>query len=304
MNADSSTTDALDEFVTHCQQRVEANLKRLLDDGALETEKLLQAMAYASLNGGKRIRPVLVYATAIAVGSNLDRADTAAAAVELVHCYSLVHDDLPAMDDDDLRRGKPTVHKAYDEATAILAGDALLSLAFQALADAELSGVSAPACLAMVRSLARASGHLGMVAGQILDFEAVGNSMDLEHIETMHALKTGALISASVELGALSATHTGENQLAALRRYAQRVGLAFQIRDDILDVTGDSQTIGKPPGADQALNKPTYASIAGLEGARARAISLANAAIADLECLGKDADMLRKLALYIVERIH
>jgi geranylgeranyl pyrophosphate synthase len=304
MYADSSTTDGLTQFLANCRQRVEANLKQLLDGPDRGAEKLQQAMAYASLNGGKRVRPMLVYASAKAVGSDLERVDKAAAAVELVHCYSLVHDDLPAMDDDDLRRGKPTVHKAFDEATAILVGDALLTLAFQTLADAEHSGVAAPACLAMVRSLARASGYLGMVAGQVLDFEAVGKSLDMAQLEKMHTLKTGALISASVELGALSAPAPDQQRLAALQSYGKHVGLAFQIQDDILDVTGDTHTLGKSQGADQALNKPTYTSVAGLEVARSRAISLASAAVADLEELGEDADMLRKLAHYIVERIN
>jgi geranylgeranyl diphosphate synthase type II len=304
MYADSSTTDELNQFLANCQQRVEVNLQQLLNGPDQAAEKLQQAMAYASLNGGKRIRPMLVYASARAVGSDLERADNAAAAVELVHCYSLVHDDLPAMDDDSLRRGKPTVHIAFDEATAILVGDALLTLAFQTLADAEHSGVSAPACLAMVRSLARASGHLGMVAGQVLDFEAVGKPLDMDQLKTMHALKTGALISASVELGALSAPDPDQNCMATLQSYAKHVGLAFQIQDDILDVTGDTHTLGKPQGADQAMNKPTYTSIAGLEAARSHAMTLANAAVADLEELGQEAELLRKLAHYIVERIN
>ena len=191
----------------------------------------------------------------MAAGSDLQQADKAAAAVELVHCYSLVHDDLPAMDDDDLRRGKPTVHKAFDEATAILVGDALLTLAFSTLTDAQQDGIPANSCLAMVRTLAQASGHLGMVAGQALDFEAVGKSLDVEQLAAMHALKTGALVSASVELGACCSPDLTSDRLEALRSYARHVGLAFQIQDDILDVTSDTDTLGKPQGSDQALNK-------------------------------------------------
>ena len=304
MPANSTAADSLEQFLTDCRQRVESVLQQLLSASGEKSEKLQQAMAYASLDGGKRIRPVLVYASAMAAGSGLQQADNAAAAVELVHCYSLVHDDLPAMDDDDLRRGKPTVHKAFDEATAILVGDALLTLAFRTLADSDQQGIPAERCLAMIRTLAHASGHLGMVAGQALDFEAVGKSLNVDQLAAMHALKTGALIGASVELGALCSPALQNHKLAALRSYADRVGLAFQIRDDILDVTGDTSTLGKPQGSDQALNKPTYTSILGLETARTRALELAAAAVEDLEEFDDSADMLRNLALFIVERIH
>ena len=304
MSTDNNATDSLDQFLAHCQQRVESVLRQLLTAAPQKSAKLQEAMAYASLNGGKRVRPVLVYASAMATGSDLQQADKAAAAVELVHCYSLVHDDLPAMDDDDLRRGKPTVHKAFDEATAILVGDALLTLAFQALADAEQEGIPAQGCLNMVRILARAAGHLGMVTGQALDFEAVGKTLAIEQLEAMHALKTGALISASVELGASCSPDLPDGQMAALKSYASHVGLAFQIQDDILDVTGDTTTLGKPQGSDLALNKPTYTSILGLDEARSKALALASAAVNDLEEFTENANMLRKLALFIVERIH
>ena len=304
MSTDFTASESLDQFLALCQQRVEASLQQELTSQDSGTANLQEAMAYAGLAGGKRLRPVLVYAAATAAGSNLERADKAAAAVELVHCYSLVHDDLPAMDDDDLRRGKPTVHKAYDEATAILVGDALLTLAFQTLADAEQDGIPASVCLEMVRTLATASGYQGMVAGQAMDFEAVGQALAIEQLEAMHALKTGALIRASVELGALSSPSLEKAQLAAMKSYARHVGLAFQIQDDILDVTGDTRTLGKPQGSDQALNKPTYTSILGLDAARSRAVALASAAVDDLEGLGENAEMLRKLALFVVERIH
>ncbi|MBT8147441.1 MAG: polyprenyl synthetase family protein [Gammaproteobacteria bacterium] len=304
MSASDNTTDSLDQFLALCQQRVELELRQLLAVSDRQSGKLQEAMLYASLNGGKRVRPVLVYASALAAGCELQQADKAAAAVELVHCYSLVHDDLPAMDDDDLRRGKPTVHKAFDEATAILVGDALLTLAFQALAESESDAIPAKRCLAMIRALARASGVQGMVAGQALDFAAVGQSLTIEQLATMHALKTGALIGASVELGALCAPDLQDSHLEALRRYAEQIGLAFQIQDDILDVTSDTGTLGKPQGSDQALNKPTYTSILGLEAARSRALALADTAVESLEEFDEQADILRKLALFVVERIH
>jgi len=302
MTSEISTT-SLDQCLVLCQQRVETTLQRLINTSA-QASNLERAMAYASLNGGKRFRPVLAYAAAVAVGGELGQADKAAAAVELIHCYSLVHDDLPAMDNDDLRRGKPTVHKAFDEATAILVGDALLTLAFQVLADTEQDGVPATTCLQMIRSLSVASGYQGMVSGQAMDFEAVGKALDINQLEAMHALKTGALITASVELGALSCPNLEESQLVQLKNYAKRIGLAFQIQDDILDVTGDTATLGKPQGSDQAQNKPTYTSLLGLEGARSQALDLANQAIADLEVFGPGADMLRNLALFVVKRIH
>jgi len=304
MSVDNNTTDSLDQFFNHCQQRVESMLQQLLTSAPNKSGKLQEAMAYACLDGGKRVRPVLAYASAMAAGSDLQRTDKAAAAVELVHCYSLVHDDLPAMDDDDLRRGKPTVHKAFDEATAILVGDALLTLAFQTLSDAEQDGIPARNCLAMIRTLAGAAGHSGMVAGQAIDFEAIGKTLDVEQLEAMHALKTGALISASVELGSMCSPDLQDGQLEALRNYARHVGLAFQIQDDILDVTGDTDTLGKPQGSDNALNKPTYTSILGLDAARSKAVALASAAVDDLEKFDQRAEMLRKLALFVVERIH
>ncbi|MBL4820422.1 MAG: polyprenyl synthetase family protein [Gammaproteobacteria bacterium] len=259
-------------------------------------------MEYATLNGGKRIRPILAYGAALAVGGNLSRADHAACAIELIHCYSLIHDDLPAMDDDDLRRGAPTVHKAFSEATAILAGDALQSLAFQVIASS--TSVEPSTQLKMIDVLARASGLEGMAAGQSLDFEAVGELLDLEQLQTMHSLKTGALITASVELGALSSPMLKDEQLVSLGNYAAHIGLAFQIQDDILDVTADTTTLGKPQGADRLLNKPTYTSLLGLDGARGKASNLADLAISELDEFSSQADVLRQLALYIVQRTH
>jgi len=264
---------------------------------------LKEAMNYACLGGGKRIRPVLTYGSALAVGANLESADNAAAAVELIHCYSLVHDDLPAMDDDDLRRGKPTVHKAFDEATAILVGDALQSLAFQTLST-EAGSLNAERRLAMVQLLSQASGATGMVGGQSLDFEAVGENITLQQLEAMHNLKTGALISCAVLLGGMSHNQTDDAQIAALSEYAKNIGLAFQVQDDILDEVSDTATLGKPQGSDREQNKPTYVSLLGLEAAKELTSELSGKAIAALEEFPESANQLRELASYIVKRLH
>ncbi|MFM1895724.1 MAG: hypothetical protein RLZZ385_798 [Pseudomonadota bacterium] len=300
----SSVTPSLADFFKLCQQRVETRLALELDriDGTPDT--LRQAMTYATLNGGKRVRPLLVYGGALAVGGSLESADTAACAVELLHCYSLVHDDLPAMDNDDLRRGRPTVHKAYDDATAILVGDALQSLAFTVLSDSDTSTVAPAVKLRMVQILARAAGAQGMVGGQMLDFAAMGASLDLSRLEAMHRLKTGALICASVALGGLSGGESTPQRLQDLQTYGELVGLAFQVQDDILDVTADTQTLGKPQGSDQNKNKPTYTSLLGLDTAREHARQLASQAVAALDGFPPQADLLRKLAAYIVERVH
>ncbi len=292
----------LDQFMADSQQRVDLALRQTMQQSQ-PSDKLRQAMAYASLDGGKRLRPVLVYGAALALEGDLDQADAAACAVELIHCYSLAHDDLPAMDDDDLRRGKPSLHKAFDEATAILVGDGLQSLAFELLSTPRDS-LPAAQQLAMVHCLSQAAGALGMVGGQSLDFEAVGRSADTSDLETLHRLKTGALISASVQLGALSARQPGANHLAMLGEYAANVGLAFQVHDDILDQTADTATLGKPQGSDAANNKPTYVALLGLEGARQRARELTDSAVASLQAFGPSADRLRELAVYITSRGH
>ncbi len=303
MTAAQFQHQSLDSFITLCQQRVGDRLREHLDSER-QYGQLQRAMAYGSLNGGKRVRPVLVYGAALATGGVLARADAPALAVELVHCYSLVHDDLPAMDDDDLRRGRPTLHKAYDEATAILVGDALLTLAFQVLAGPGTGELPADRRLHMVSKLAQAAGSQGMVAGQILDIEAAGKNLPIEQIQALHRLKTGALIAASVELGALTDPDITPQRLSSLRDYADRVGLAFQIQDDVLDVIGDTAILGKPQGSDKSLNKPTYTSMLGLDEARNRATGLANEAVETLSGFGSEAEMLRKLARYIVERVH
>jgi len=250
--------------------RIEGALDRALPATATAPPRLSAAMRYAVLGGGKRIRPLLAYAACIACDGRAMQADASAVAVELIHAYSLIHDDLPAMDDDDLRRGRATVHIAFDEASAILAGDALLALAFEILAADTQAAVTATVHLQMLRRLAEACGPQGMAGGQALDLAAVGTQPDLAALELMHERKTGALIRAATALGALSAHADDAAQIAALDRYAHHVGLAFQIRDDILDVEGESSVIGKRSGADAARDKPTYVSALGLDQARAR----------------------------------
>ncbi|MDP1929892.1 MAG: (2E,6E)-farnesyl diphosphate synthase [Gammaproteobacteria bacterium] len=294
----------LDAFMEQCQQRIQSVLTTQLDTLPPLAVNLRKAMQYACLQGGKRVRPLLVYAGLQAFGEHQARADVAACAIELMHCYSLVHDDLPAMDDDDLRRGNPTVHIAFNEATAILAGDALQSLAFRLLSDPSTMAVSDTTRLRMINLLASAGGYEGMVAGQSIDFDAVGRTLTLTELETMHRLKTGALISASVRLGAMATERASESQLAALHRYSEYIGLAFQVQDDILDVTSDTATLGKTQGADEALNKPTYVSLLGLEGARTKAAELCNGAVAALDGFDHNAEALRQIAHYIVERRH
>jgi len=261
-------------------------------------------MRYAVLGSGKRIRPILVYATGRALGHDLRRLDGPACAVELVHAYSLVHDDLPAMDDDELRRGLPTCHKAYDEATAILVGDALQALAFHVLSTDPTMQTDAEARLEMVDQLAVAAGSRGMVGGQALDLAAVGQDLGLLELESIHIHKTGALIRASVRLGSLHDPSVDDTLLRRLDHYASCIGLAFQIRDDILDVSGDTETLGKTQGKDQAMHKPTYPTLLGLAGAREKAEELCVEALNSLEPLGDAAEHLRWVANYIIGRNH
>ncbi len=281
---------------------VERALDHVLPPATVQPSRLHEAMRYAVLGDGKRIRPILTYATGEALGVPRHILNPPACAVELIHAYSLIHDDLPAMDDDDLRRGRPTCHRAFDEATAILAGDAIQALAFRVLSHGELPGISAQQRLAMVESLADASGSRGMAGGQALDLAAVGRELSLAELENMHIHKTGALIRASVRLGALCAPDAEEGLLGQLDHYAKCVGLAFQVRDDILDVEGDTAVIGKPRGSDLASNKPTYTSLLGLEGARETCDSLYREAIESLEPLGERGETLRWLARYIIRR--
>lgn len=298
----NSHNESFVEILKIYQQRVDGALLSLLPSAEDSATQLPAAMKYAVTNGGKRVRPVLAYATGTALGIPLERVDVAAAALEMMHAYSLVHDDLPAMDDDDLRRGKPTCHKAFDEATAILAGDALQALAFTVLALNPDRGVSDSAKLQMVKVLGEASGANGMAAGQAIDLESVGRQLSLKELENMHNHKTGALIKASVSLPALLSANTDNAMLDTLDKYAGAVGLCFQIVDDILDVVSDTETLGKTQGADIALNKPTYPALLGLDGARAHAQNMHETALAAIEDLGSDFDQLRMLSHYIVER--
>ena len=260
-------------------------------------------MRYAVLGGGKRLRPLLVYAAAHALGETGPRLDAAACAVELIHAYSLVHDDLPAMDDDALRRGRPTCHIAFGEAMAILAGDALQALAFEILADHGAHRAEAGTGMAMLGALGRACGSEGMAGGQALDLAAVGRQLTLAELEHMHACKTGALICASVQLGALIAGADADT-LRTLDRYARAVGLAFQVRDDILDVEGEAAVIGKTAGKDAAAAKPTFPSVIGLQASRERLRELTDEALNAIATLGEAAVLLRELAIYAAERLH
>jgi len=292
----------LGEFAEHYQQRVTTALQQFLPTETTLPTQLHKAMRYAVLNGGKRIRPLLVYAAGRALGAPDQALDVAACAVECIHTYSLIHDDLPAMDNDDLRRGKPTCHKAFSEAEAILAGDALQTLAFTLLSHEPLGTVTAEQRLNMIERLALASGSRGMAGGQSLDMAAIGKQLDIAELEDMHIHKTGALIRASVLLGTLCTDNASENQRQALDHYGKYIGLAFQVKDDILDVTGNTEQLGKQAGADRALNKPTYPSLLGLSGARERARELHQAAIDSLDCLDTRAAPLRWLSDYIVGR--
>jgi len=292
----------LQQFIRTSQHRIDTALEQHLCAPNSIAPRLSQAMQYSVLNGGKRIRPVLVYATATALNSDNPLADTAACAVELIHAYSLIHDDLPAMDDDDLRRGKPTCHIAFDEATAILAGDALQTLAFELLTNDPAAHSNPAQVLQMTSRLAKASGVSGMVGGQAFDLDSTGKQLSLEELKQMHRHKTGALISASVVLGALASGQASAVQLAALEEYAACIGLAFQIKDDILDVESDTATLGKQQGADQSLNKATYTSILGLAEAKQAALSQHQQALAALDIFGPEADNLRHLSAYIIER--
>jgi geranylgeranyl diphosphate synthase type II len=292
----------ISDYQKRCQKRVDNCLDTLFTPPRPQLERLYQAMRYSVMNGGKRVRPLLVYAACEALGGDSARADGAACAVELIHAYSLVHDDLPAMDDDDLRRGQPTTHKAFDEACAILAGDGLQSLAFEVLAGDALNPSDPALRLEMFASLARAAGPAGMVGGQAIDLGSVGLKLDRNDLELMHRHKTGALIEASVRLGALASGYADAQKLAALQQYAQAVGLAFQVQDDILDVESDTATLGKHQGADIARDKPTYPALLGMQSAKAYALELRDMALEAVAPLAERAEPLRQLACFIVER--
>lgn len=294
------------EQLNSCVDRANAALRRFIEPQPFQNTPLVEAMHYGALLGGKRLRPFLVYATGNMFGISLQTLDAPAAAVECIHAYSLIHDDLPAMDDDDLRRGQPTCHIKFGEANAILAGDALQTLAFSILSDAEMPEVADRDRLAMVSELAKASGVAGMCGGQALDLDAEGKAqISLTELERIHRHKTGALIRAAVRLGALSAGERGRKALPLLDSYAESIGLAFQVQDDILDVVGDTATLGKRQGADQQLGKSTYPALLGLEQARDKARDLiadANRSLAELATQSLDITALEALANYIIQR--
>nr|WP_154325256.1 (2E,6E)-farnesyl diphosphate synthase [Pantoea sp. 201603H] len=286
-------------------QRVNIALTRFLAPLPFQSSPLVNAMRYGALLGGKRLRPFLVYATGEMLKADPASLDAPAAAIECIHAYSLIHDDLPAMDDDNLRRGQPTCHIKFGEDTAILAGDALQTLAFSILADDPMPGVSPQSRIAMISELAQASGVAGMCGGQALDLAAEGKHIDLAALEQIHRHKTGALIRAAVRLGALSAGDRGRDALPALDRYANAIGLAFQVQDDILDVVGDTAVLGKRQGADQDLGKSTYPALMGLENAREKAWDLHKEALSALESLAAQSlntTLLQALASFIIER--
>lgn len=291
---------SFDQFLHNCQQRVNQRLGALIAEG-IAHQPLEQAVRYSLINGGKRLRPALTYASVYCFTDIKSSIDSVAAAVECIHAYSLVHDDLPAMDNDDLRRGMPTCHKAFNEATAILAGDALQALAFESLAG--IDDLDATVVLKMVRRLAAAAGGGGMVAGQSMDLAAVKQQLALHELERMHNYKTGALIAVSVYLGAAAAM-ASEEQHQALDIYAQAIGLAFQVQDDILDATADTVILGKRQGADKVLDKPTYVSLLGLDKAKEKTYALYEQSLEAISEFDGRADYLRQLSNYIVNRTY
>ena len=282
------------------QERVDARLDAALPPTTVAPERLHDAMRYAVFNGGKRVRPLLVYATGECLGVTPDLLDGPAVAIELIHAFSLVHDDLPAMDDDDLRRGQPTVHIQYDEATAILAADALQPLAFAVLTDIEQA--SADAMAALVRLIADACGSVGMTGGQSIDLAAEGKTLGAAELEHMYSLKTGALIHAAIVSACLLREDLDAAEAAALDDFGKNIGVAFQIQDDILDVEGETHVIGKPTGSDARLAKATYPALFGIDASRKRCDELLQSAIGNLVIFGESAAPLEWLARYIVER--
>ena len=299
---ESASADAFGAQLDTWRERMEHALAARLPDASLVPARLHEAMRYSVLGGGKRIRPALLFATARALGLAEDEVEAAACAIELVHVYSLVHDDLPAMDDDDLRRGRPTCHKAYDEATALLVGDALQPLAFQLLASDKALPASPAIRLRLIDMLAHAIGTFGMAGGQAIDLAAQGMRLDIGQVEDMHARKTGAVIRASVLMAAECAPSLDAGLYAALARFATAVGLAFQIQDDLLDVTGDALTLGKATGADSERAKPTHPAIIGIPASQQRVRLLHDQAISALAPFGERAESLRSLANWLLSR--
>lgn len=292
----------MQEALTSFQQRNNAQLENWLQALPHQNLPLIEAMRYGLLLGGKRARPFLVYITGQMLGCDIKYLDTPASAVECIHAYSLIHDDLPAMDDDELRRGQPTCHVKFDEATAILTGDALQTLAFTILADGELSPNAEINRIKMVKVLADASGANGMCMGQALDLAAENKAVSLQELEEIHRNKTGALMKSAIRLGALAAGEKGLEVMPLLDKYADAVGLAFQVQDDILDIISDTETLGKPQGSDQELNKSTYPALLGLDGAINKAHTLLNEALQALEAIPYNTELLEEFARYVIER--
>jgi len=288
-------------YIDNKNQQINVALEKILH-ASIPSEPIVEAMKYSLMAGGKRIRPVLCLAAAEAVGGKPQAVLPAACALEIVHTYSLIHDDLPAMDNDDLRRGKPTCHVAFDEATAILAGDALLTLAFQVLSSVQsTTGNQASGWLKVIHIISTAAGYRGMIRGQMLDMAAEGQHLTVDELKSMHALKTGALIEASLLCGALLA-NARKSQMEILKIYAGKIGLAFQVTDDILNVEGNPKIMGKAVGTDELREKSTYPAILGLERSRQFAKDLVDEALQALEVFDKKADPLRALATYIIDR--
>ncbi|MFB1077911.1 (2E,6E)-farnesyl diphosphate synthase [Photobacterium damselae] len=296
------TNSSLLQLLQHYQERNNQQLTHWLDAQPFADQTLLKAMKYGALLGGKRVRPFLTYVTGNMLGVNEENLDTPAAAIECIHAYSLIHDDLPAMDDDELRRGQPTCHITFDEATAVLAGDALQTLAFEILAEGTLSIDGESQRIKMIKELAQASGAAGMCMGQALDLDGEGKHLGLTQLEQIHKHKTGALIRCAVRLGALAAGEKGLEILPQLNTYAEAIGLAFQVQDDILDVISDTETLGKPQGSDIALDKSTYPALLGLEGAQQKAQQLYQEAVQALEAIPYDTTQLEVFARYLIER--
>jgi len=291
----------LNSTMQQFQVRVNDQLDKHINYLNSTSPRLNEAMAYGALLGGKRIRPFLVYAVGKMLGSELNTLDPIAAAIECVHAYSLIHDDLPAMDDDALRRGNATCHIKFDDATAILAGDALQTLAFEILSS-DLEKVTPQAQLKMINILAKAAGEKGMCAGQVLDIAAENKTISALDLETIHNAKTGALIVAAVQMGALTKTDITSAEFTLLTQFAAAIGLAFQVQDDILDITSDTQTLGKPQGSDQALNKSTYPALLGLSGAQQKAQDLYKEALHALSQLPYNTQLLELFSHFIIKR--
>jgi len=290
------------EALTSHQKRNNEQLDKWLNHLPNQNLPLIEAMRYGLLLGGKRARPYLVYITGQMLGCSIEDLDTPASAIECIHAYSLIHDDLPAMDDDELRRGQPTCHIKFDEATAILTGDALQTLAFTILAEGALSDAGDTNRIKMVQVLAEASGAQGMCLGQALDLAAENQQVTLEQLETIHRNKTGALMRCAIRLGALASGRKGIEVLPQLDKFADAIGLAFQVQDDILDIIGDTETLGKPQGSDQQLNKSTYPALLGLDGAVNKAQTLLQEALQALEAIPYNTECLEEFARYVIER--